>query len=71
MMRNGKNEEIVLIDFEYGGWNPFAFDIANFISELALDNAHPEGNGVKVYPSNFPGKEEINELCRMFFYAYY
>jgi len=71
LTRSGKEEEIVLIDFEYGGWNPFVFDIANYISELVLDNAHPEGNGVKVYPSNFPDKDEIKGLCRMFFNAYY
>lgn len=56
MMINGENEKIVMIDYEYGGWNPFAFDIANYISELSLDNAHPQGNGCKVYPSNFPSK---------------
>ena len=35
------NEKVVLIDYEYGGWNPFAVDIANYLNEFMLDNAHP------------------------------
>jgi thiamine kinase-like enzyme len=71
MMINGENEKIVMIDFEYGGWNPFSFDIANYISELSLDNAHPKGNGCKVYPSNFPSKQEIGMLCMSFLRQYW
>ena len=28
------NELITLIDFEYGGWNPIAYDLANYLNEM-------------------------------------
>lgn len=46
------NLKITLIDFEYGGWNPVQFDLANYLNELMLDNAHPKGNGIKYYLEN-------------------
>ena len=49
-------ESLVLIDFEYAGWNPRAYDLANFINECAVDLAHPFPPGIKYYPSNFPSQ---------------
>ena len=65
------NEEIVLIDYEYGGWNVFVWDIANYFNEMVLDNAHPKGNGVKVYLSNFPNKDEREQLCKYMLKIFY
>jgi thiamine kinase-like enzyme len=48
------NTKITLIDYEYGGWNPMAMDIANYLNECCLENAHPKGVGIKVYLENFP-----------------
>jgi choline/ethanolamine kinase len=48
------NELSTLIDFEYGGWNPIAYDLANYLNEMCIDNAHPSGPGVKLYLNNFP-----------------
>ena len=35
------NEQIVLIDYEYGLWNPAYYDVANYLNEFVLDNAYP------------------------------
>ena len=43
-LENPKN--IMLIDFEYVGLNPRAFDLANYLNETALDNAYPLKNGI-------------------------
>jgi len=29
-----------MIDFEYGEWNPMAYDLANYLNEIMVDNAH-------------------------------
>jgi len=52
------NEQIILIDYEYGGWNPMAIDLANYFNECTCDNAHPKGVGIKYYLSNFPSAAE-------------
>ena len=36
-----ENEQIVLIDYEYGLWNPAYYDVANYLNEFVLDNAYP------------------------------
>ena len=44
MLSSLKNrEKIVLIDYEYGNWNPRAYDIANFFNEFCFDNVAPHG----------------------------
>jgi thiamine kinase-like enzyme len=53
---------ITLIDFEYGGWNPIQFDLANYLNELELDNAHPKGTGIKYYPENAATDAERQSL---------
>jgi choline/ethanolamine kinase len=40
---------VMLIDFEYAGWQPRAMDLANYCNETMIDNAHPLGKGVKLY----------------------
>ena len=46
------NRNIILIDFEYAGWNPMAMDIAVFINETMNDNSFPGRNGIKWYTDN-------------------
>ena len=36
-------EKMILIDYEYGDWNPMSYDIANFFNEFTVDNAAPVG----------------------------
>jgi thiamine kinase-like enzyme len=43
------NHELLLIDYEYAGWNPMAMDLANYLNETMLDNAYPFRNGIHWY----------------------
>ena len=43
---------MTLIDFEYCGWNPVQFDLADYLNELMVDNAYPKGCGIAYYPEN-------------------
>lgn len=65
-MLNSDNEKIVVIDYEYGGWFPFAWDIANYINECMLDNID-----MKVYESNLPKEGERQNLYRFFLEHYF
>jgi thiamine kinase-like enzyme len=65
------NTKITLIDYEYGGWNPMAMDIANYLNECCLENAHPKGVGIKVYLENFPNQYECNQLMKAYLKCYY
>ena len=71
LMSLADNEKIILIDYEYGGWNPFVYDLANYIDECMLDNAYPKGVGVKVYYNNLPTAPEREILYRAFLEHYY
>lgn len=52
------NTNIILIDFEYVGWAPRAYDLANYCNETMLENAYPLKNGIKYYLRNFIKDEE-------------
>ena len=46
------NMNLMLIDYEYAGWNPMAMDLANYINETILENAFPLDNGINWYLDN-------------------
>ena len=46
--------KIILIDYEYGMWNPQYYDLANYLNEFVCDNAYPKGTGVAYYMDNWP-----------------
>lgn len=48
-----------------------AMDIANYLNECAVDNAHPKGFGIKYYPENFPTEFERNTLIKSYLKLYY
>jgi ethanolamine kinase len=56
------NMNVRLIDFEYGGWNYFCYDIANHFNEFAGGTA-PQHNGVTDY-SKFPSPQFQRSFCR-------
>ena len=64
MCKHEDNTDIVLIDFEYGGWNPMAMDLANYINECMLDNAYPKTFGKGCYDANAMTKHEIEAMAR-------
>jgi thiamine kinase-like enzyme len=49
---------MILIDFEYSGYNPRAFDLAVYFAETIFDNLHPLGNGIKSHLENFINEDE-------------
>eukprot|EP00040_Diaphanoeca_grandis_P000737 m.16336 g.16336 ORF g.16336 m.16336 type:complete len:355 (-) comp10998_c0_seq1:53-1117(-) len=58
IMLNESTQEIILIDFEYGGINYVAFDIANHFNEYAGGN----DDGMPNY-SRFPSRADQEEFC--------
>ena len=65
LMSHADNLKVVLIDFEYAGWNPRAYDIAHYINECAVDLVHPGPTGIKYY-NNLPTIEERESLIRYY-----
>ncbi|KAL7538508.1 hypothetical protein ACHAXR_008595 [Thalassiosira sp. AJA248-18] len=61
IMRHPETSKIQLIDFEYGGTNYAAFDIANHFNEHA-GGTSVEENGQTDY-SRFPGPERQQNFC--------
>ena len=61
IMRHPETNEIQLIDFEYGGTNYAAFDIANHFNEYAGGTSIEE-NGATDY-SRFPNPERQKGFC--------
>mmetsp|Transcript_20460 Transcript_20460/g.33188 ORF Transcript_20460/g.33188 Transcript_20460/m.33188 type:complete len:493 (+) Transcript_20460:82-1560(+) len=61
IMRHPETNKIQLIDFEYGGSNYAAFDIANFFNEHA-GGTETEENGQTDY-SRFPDPEQQKRFC--------
>ena len=57
------NRKLMLIDYEYGGWNPMAMDLANYVNETMLDNAYPGKNGVAWYEENCMTIEELEKMA--------
>merc|ERR1712060_1010502 len=51
--------KIVLIDYEYGMWNPMYYDLGNYLNEWICDNAHPRDPGIHYYFDNWPAESEI------------
>ena len=62
------NTEIMLIDYEFGMWNPEYYDLANYLNEWCCDNAHPDQNCcIAYYIENWPTLAEIQELTKHYF----
>lgn len=51
--------KLLLIDYEYGMWNPQMYDLGNYLNEWCCDNAFPMGSGVDYQLCNWPTDEEI------------
>ena len=59
---------IVLIDYEYGFWNPKYYDLGNYINEFICDNAYPvDPPGIHYWMENWPTESEIEALVREYF----
>ena len=65
------NLKIILIDFEYAGWNPMAMDVAVLINETMNHNSYPFKNGVEWYLENLMSDQEQNTVIREYLTHYY
>ena len=69
LVHKDDNRSLTLIDYEYTGWCTRATDLANFVNECAIDNAHPGGFGVKIYHENMMSDAErqsfLSEYLRL------
>jgi thiamine kinase-like enzyme len=66
MMNFLDNQNVLMIDYEYAGWNPMCMDIANYINETTLDNSYPGLNGIQLYPDNFMSDFEIELMSKKY-----
>lgn len=48
---------IMLIDYEYAGWQPRAFDLASYLNDMVIDKHCP--TGIRTYLQNFITDEEL------------
>ncbi len=48
-----------------------AMDIANYLNECCLENAHPKGVGIKCYLDNFPTNYECNQLIKAYLKSHF
>lgn len=62
LIQHSDNSKLLLIDYEYAGWNPMAMDLANWINETMLDNSYPEKNGIAWYTQNIMDSEEVRTM---------
>lgn len=62
---------MLLIDYEYAGWNPMAMDLANWINETMLDNSYPEKNGIAWYTQNIMDTDEVRMMIETYLGSYY
>lgn len=68
------NEKLMLIDYEYGDWNPMAYDIANYFNEFCCDNVAPHGVfdcGIQYYEKNFPTRPEREIFAKEYLGHFY
>ena len=70
-MHREDNERLLIIDYEYGGWNPMAMDLANYLNETMLDNSYPCENGITVYLSNSMTDPELRSMCLTYLSRYF
>ena len=46
-------------------------DLANYLNETMLDNAHPSGFGIKLYLKNCMSRSELKEMATIYLQTYY
>ena len=70
-MNLANNQQFMIIDYEYAGWNPMAIDLANYINETMLDNAYPVDNGIAWYLDNCMQPREIEDMVKEYMKVYH
>ena len=63
-----ENTKVMLIDYEFGMWNPEYYDLANYLNEWCCDNAHPGSDCcIAYYLENWPSLGEIKEMTKHYY----
>lgn len=70
-MSTNDNRELILIDYEYAGWNPMAMDVAVFINETMNDNSYLGKNGVEWYTDNIMSEHELEHFVKCYLTQYF
>ena len=65
------NKIMILIDYEYSGWNPMAFDLGNYLNECMLENAYPHKNGINWYIENVMLENELQHMVQKYMQIYF
>ena len=71
LIHQKSNQNLILIDHEYSGWNPMQFDLANYFNETMFDNAHPGPERVKFYGDNMMTEREVYEFTKRYLEVYF
>lgn len=64
-----KDKRIVLIDYEYSGYNNRAYDAANLFVESMMTYDNPEPPYFEIDASIFPKLNEVQDFARYYIYA--
>jgi len=64
-----KDKKIILIDYEYSGYNNRAYDAANLFVESMMTYDNPEPPFFEITSSVFPKLEEVEDFARYYIYA--
>jgi thiamine kinase-like enzyme len=64
LIKFSDNRKLLIIDYEYAGWNPMAIDLSNYINETMLDNSYPDKNGIAWYLENCMSPHEVEMMTR-------
>ena len=71
LLHHEDNTRVLLIDYEYSGWNPMAMDLANWVNETMMDNSYPAKNGIGWYTDNIMDHDEIEIMLKTYLTCYY
>jgi thiamine kinase-like enzyme len=72
LVKHSEKLELVLIDVEYAGWNPMAFDLANYYAETMFENASKATEtGTATFLENMMTEAETKEFARAYLATYY
>ena len=64
-----KDKKIILIDYEYSGFNNRAYDAANLFIESMMSYENPEPPFFELDPQIFPTLDEVKDFARYYLYA--
>ena len=61
----------MVIDHEYAGWNPMAYDLSNYFNETMLDNDCPPPHRIQLHEENIMTEQEVNALTGKYLEVYF